>query len=282
MEHEKLTSLNQGSPEGALSDTMTPNQILTSVLLDGELRDEEFAQACLTLESDPQAQQRWHDYQLVGETMRRGELGVREVLSRGRASDALFLSRLRRQLEQEATPRGRVRLDVPIESAPDWRQPGRRLSRRGANDPYGAWRITAGLCVLAVVGMLGWQGVAGLQSASQARQLAQVRTDTRPSAQSGLSRPAMPQRVSASVNLAPPVAVSDGAAQSFLASQALRQDTPLVMLRDPRLDHLMARQGAANVRAASDGRISSPRLGRPGVAAQGVLVNLDKSPAVPR
>jgi hypothetical protein len=54
------------------------------------------------------------------------------------------------------------------------------------------------------------------------------------------------------------------------------------MLRDPRLDHLMARQGGAGARTAADGRSPRTRLGRPGVAAQGVLVTLDKNPALPR
>lgn len=286
MEHEKLTSLNQGSPDGVPSDPAVADvafaHVLTSVLLDGELHDEEFAQACLTLESDVQARRRWHDYHLVGEALRQGAGGLCGLLSQGRADDdELFLSRLRTQLAREITPLGRA--DERIEPSPGQRLPDHRQAmRQGANDPYGAWRITAGLCALVVVSMLGWQGVAGLQSASEARRLAQASPDLRSNTPPEVGRRAMPQRVSASVNAEPMFTASDGVSQSFLAPQTLGQDTSMVMLRDPRLDHLMAQQGGVSRRAASDRRSSSPRLGRPGVAAQGVLVNLDKSPALPR
>ncbi|WP_165493165.1 sigma-E factor negative regulatory protein [Hylemonella gracilis] len=280
-----MTSLNQGSPDGALSAPAAADEafahVLTSVLLDGELRGEEFAQACLALESDAQARQRWHDYHLVGEALRQGAGEVCWVLNPGRTHDELFLSRLRGHLAQENTPRGWA--EERIEHPSGQRlQDQRRAVRQGANDSYGAWRITAGLCALVVVGMLGWQGVAGLQSASQVRQLAQARADQRSSTPAEVGRWAMPQRVSATASTTPMFTASDGVAQSFLAPRSLGQDAPMVMLRDPRLDHLMARQGGVSGRVASEGRYPRPRLGRPGVAAQGVLVNLDKSPVLPR
>ncbi|MFO6420204.1 hypothetical protein ACLBKS_08380 [Hylemonella sp. W303a] len=149
------------------------------------------------------------------------------------------------------------------------------------NDPYGAWRFTAGLCALVVVSLLGWQGVTGLQSASQARQLAQARPDAPSASWSASGRRAAAQQTSSRVYASPADGVTytssfGGAGQPFLASQGLGQNAPMVMLRDPRLDRLMART------SSSDGRIPRPRLGRPGVAAQGVLVNLEKSPALPR
>lgn len=285
MEHEKLTSLNQGSPVGAQPDFAVPDPAfpyaLASALLDGELRGDEFARACSVLGSDVQARQRWHDYHLVGEALRHGVEGLRVAVSSTRTHDEIFLSRLQARLAQEAVSPGSS--DGRIAHLLDQQTPDRRSAvRDGANDPYGAWCYTAGLCALVVVGLLGWQGVTGLQSASQARQLAQSRPDARFEIRADAGRRAMPQRVSETVNTASMFTSSTRTAQPFLATQALGLDGRMVMLRDPRLDHLMARQGAADARSASDGRFPRSRLGRPGVAAQGVLVNLEKSPTLPR
>jgi sigma-E factor negative regulatory protein RseA len=284
MEHEKLTSLNQGPPEGTLPDFAASDPafpyLLASALLDGELRGEAFARACIALESDAQARQRWHDYHLVGEALRHGAEGLGVAVASACTHDELFLSRLQARLAQEAVAAGSS--DGRIEHLPGKHTPDRRTLRQGANDPYGAWRFTAGLCALVVVGLLGWQGVTGLQSASQVRQLAQSRPDARSDIRADAGRRAMPQRVSEPVNTSSMFASSTRMAQPFLSTQPPDPDGRMVMLRDPRLDHLMARQGGAGARMAADGRFPRPRLGRPGVAAQGVLVNLDKNPAQPR
>ncbi|EYC52825.1 hypothetical protein AZ34_06760 [Hylemonella gracilis str. Niagara R] len=285
MEHEKLASLNPDSPSGGLrdvgaNDPASPS-VLASALLDGELRGEEFARACSVLASDAQARQCWRDYHLVGQVLRKrmGELCA--AVADKRTDDDLFLSRFHARLAQEAalaaSPQER------IEQLPSRQIPGRRAAaRHGANDPYGAWRFTAGLCALLVVGLLGWQGVSGLQSASQARQLAQSRLDTRAQILADVVPQAMPQRVSQPLYASSMYTTPARTAQSLLSPQTPGLEGPLVMLRDPRLDHLMARQGSGAARSAAEGRFSSPRLGRAGVAAQGVLVNLDKSPALPR
>jgi hypothetical protein len=283
MEHEKLMSLNQGSPAGTLPDFAASNpafpHALASALLDGELRGEAFARACIALESDALARQRWHDYHLVGEALRHGAEGLGVAVSSPRTHDEVFLSRLQARLAQEAVAAGSS--DGRIAHLPGQQMPDRRALRHGANDPYGAWRFTAGLCALLVVGLLGWQGVTGLQSASQARQLAQSRPDARSDNRADAGRRAMPQRVSEPVNTSAMFTSSARTVQPFLSTQPPGSDGRMVMLRDPRLDHLMARQGAG-ARSAADGGFPRPRLGRPGVAAQGVLVNLDKNPALPR
>jgi negative regulator of sigma E activity len=277
MEHEKLTSLNQDLPGGAISGFAAVDEVstftLTSALLDGELQGEEFARACADLASDAQARQRWHDYHLVGETLRLGADGARMASTRSRMSDELFLARLRTQLAQETVP-------VSLVAAGNSPGPGKRwFARQGANDAYGAWRITAGVCALVMVSLLGWQGVVGLQSASQARQLAQSRLDQRPSAWADAGRQVMPQQ-----SAVPVLAASSATARPFASTQVPGQDSPLLMLRSPHLDRLMAQQNDRNARArtAPDRRYHSRRLGRAGVAAQGVLVNLEKSPALSR
>ncbi|EGI77456.1 anti sigma-e protein rsea family protein [Hylemonella gracilis ATCC 19624] len=259
---------------------------MVSVLLDGELKGDEFAQACAVLETDINARQRWQDYQLIGEALRRGGNGGWVPDLAVRTHDEIFLSRLRAQITMENPPLELAlgRMEHPSEQTPSdqWRR-----ARMRGNDPYGAWRFTAGLCALVVVTMLGWQGVTGLQSASQARQLAQARPEAPSAIPSASGRRATVQQASARVYASPidRVAFTSsavGVEQPFLAPQALGQDAPMVMLRDPRLDRLMARQVGGMVRSSSDGRMTRPRLGRPGVAAQGVLVNLEKSPTLPR
>ncbi|MGJ4748762.1 hypothetical protein ACQV5M_20545, partial [Leptospira sp. SA-E8] len=146
-------------------------------------------------------------------------------------------------------------------------------------DPYRAWRLTAGLCMLLIVGVPGWQGVAGFRSAAQARQLAQARPDAgtrsiRPDTAVAARQAGV---MAASVSKSTPVQYAGQQVPvqpALMPAETFRDEPPVVMLRDPRLDRLMARQ--------QNGGFANARLGRPGVAAQGVLVNLEKSPVAPR
>lgn len=275
MEHEKLTSLDKESPHGSVSDFASVFA-LVSTLQDGQLRGEEFAQACAALGADAQIRQRWRDYHVVGDVLRGG---AAHAVPASRMGDELFLSRLRTQLMPEGSgesPRGKL-LDS---QGGDSQHDRRRNAQDSANDPYGAWRLTASLCLLMIVGVLGWQGVAGFRSAAQARQWAQTRPDAGSRSvhpdtvvlgarQAGVmpasvSRPTPVQYAGQQVPMSP----------ALIPAEAFRDEPAVVMLRDPRLDRLIARQ--------QNGGFAKARSGRPGVAAQGVLVNLEKSPVAPR
>ncbi len=126
---------------------------LVSALADGELAGAEFVRAVDSLQAEPQARAGWHDYQLLGEVMRKGSMAAVG------AHDEAFVARLRTRLVQER-PRVAVRpVALPqTVSAP-------------ANEAVWRWKLVAGLCSLAVVAVLGWQLV-GLQVGPQAPQLA--------------------------------------------------------------------------------------------------------------
>ncbi len=275
MEHEKLTSLDRESPYGAVSEAASAFALI-SILQDGELRGDEFAQACTALGADAQLRQRWRDYHVVGDVLRGG---AAQAVQASRTEDEFFLSRLRTQLMSEGSGES-MRGKLPDAQPGHLQEDRQRSERASANDPYGAWRITAALCMLMVVGMLGWQGVAGLRSAAQARQLAQ----SRPDMGSRAGHPDTARLVARQVAVMPAAASKSTPSQfavqqvsvppALIPAEAFRDEPAVVMLRDPRLDRLMARQ--------QNGGFAKARLGRPGVAAQGVLVNLEKSPAAPR
>jgi len=112
---------------------------LASALADGELQGAEFTQALLALESNPEAQSRWHSYHLVGDVLRAGAGAAVG------AHDAEFVTRLRLRLHQEEShPKPVSRFS-----------PGVVLS--SANDSVWRWKLVAGLSSLAVVVVLGWQ-----------------------------------------------------------------------------------------------------------------------------
>lgn len=117
-------------------------------------------------------------------------------------SHTAFLSRLRDQLANEVAPQGPAGLSVGLVA-----EPGATLA---ANASVFRWKMVAGLASLAAVVAIGWTSLATLQEAgpSGGGQLASA-----------------PERPVATA--APVVAVVDGDGQQ-------------VMIRDPRLDELLA------------------------------------------
>lgn len=167
-----------------------PNSVdaheLASALADGELRGAELARALAALQTDAAAQARWHTYHLVGDVLRSGA-GAPVA-----APDAAFMARLRLRLQDEkAISPVAVPLVLPS-------------MRPSANDSVWRWKLVAGLSVLAVVTVLGWQLAATLQDGGSEARLAQS------------PAPAAEPRVQ------------------------LAAGEPLVMIRDPQLDQLIA------------------------------------------
>ena len=124
-----------------------------SALVDGELAGVEFVRAVDAMQAEPQARASWHDYQLLGEVMRKGSAAAVG------AHDEAFVARLRTRLVQE-----RPRVAVSPVAMP-------QALPAPANEAVWRWKLVAGLCSLAVVAVLGWQLV-GLPAGSQAPQLA--------------------------------------------------------------------------------------------------------------
>lgn len=177
-----------------------------SALMDGELRGEECA-ALLASASD-EARECWQLYQLVGDVLRSPDLAAC-----GR--DPEFIVQLCTRLQQEPLPQATpASLAERPPAMPD-------LARPAANDGVFRWKLVAGLASFAAVAAVGWSVMGGIGPISNAApQLAQA-------------RPAAPVQVGtlqANSSAVP-------AAETGLADAG---DLGAVMLRDPRLDELLA------------------------------------------
>ena len=182
-----------------------PEHELVSALADGQLAGDEFSRALVLLAESDQAMAAWHAYHLVGDALRGGDLA-------DGSGDMAFVARLRGQLEVPAE----ARLSIgPIMQTGVALSPASALTaaaiphtlkRESANDSVVRWKLLAGVASLVAVAAVGWvlAGV-GLGGASQ---LAAVpgNTATASAVQAGSTNPA----------------------------------EPTVMLRDARLDELLA------------------------------------------
>lgn len=191
---------------GSTGEIMTENlnqKEMLSALADGQLSGNALTQA-LEFSSQDEGRETWQLYQLVGDVLRSPEL-ARPV------DNGDFLARLRTQLAQEAAPVAQATVSSPAAPA----QPVLTQFTpppQAANDSVFRWKMVAGLASLAAVVTLVWSAVGGLGGPPAGAQMAAV------------SAP-----VTASVSVqAPAVSLAD--------NQAPQQ----VMIRDPRLDELLA------------------------------------------
>lgn len=130
-----------------MTDSLIEHSALVSALVDGELRDSEFARAMVHLADNSEARQNWHAYHVVGDVMRTGQADVS-------AHETDFVLRLRARLQHETAP-------LTLQKAPDTSSlPD--APRTGANDQR--WRLVVGLASVAAVAVLAWQGFQGLAS----------------------------------------------------------------------------------------------------------------------
>lgn len=184
-----------------------------SALADGELSADEAAQ----LLALPQAESArlhatWHSYHLIGDVLRGGEQTAVHA-----SSD--FLSRLQGRLAAEAplVPERPAELPVvvPIPA-------GERMAEP-ANDASFRWKMVAGCASFAAVAALAWSVVGGV-TAPSAPQLAAA------------PAPAVASLAAAPSVVEQPVTLASGEAQ--------------VMLRDARLDELLAAHKQAGASTA--------------------------------
>lgn len=191
-----------GSTGEIMMENLNQKEML-SALADGQLSGNALTQA-LEFSSQDEGRETWQLYQLVGDVLRSPEL-ARPV------DNGDFLARLRTQLAQEAAPVAQATASSPTAPA----QPVLTQFTpppQAANDSVFRWKMVAGLASLAAVATLVWSAVGGLGGPPAGAQMAAV------------SAP-----VTASVSVqAPAVSLAD--------NQAPQQ----VMIRDPRLDELLA------------------------------------------
>ena len=174
-----------------------------SALMDGDAGAAE--PVCLAWRDDAALRARWHAYHLIGDVLRSDDLAV---CHGGEA----FVERLRTELAgsgQEAA--------LPTEQAGLL---GREATRApAANDAVFRWKLVAGLASFSAVAVLGWSALSGWGGpAGGSAQLAQAPVTV--SAQAGASQV---------LTVAAPVQTVAAGAEG-----------PSVMLRDPRLDALLA------------------------------------------
>ncbi len=122
-----------------MTDSLIENSELVSALVDGQLRDAEFAQAMAHLEDSNEARQRWHSYHVVGDALRTGRADVS-------AHDADFVLRLRARLQQESPS---LAMTAQVRSSPQF------VRSSSANDRL--WRLVVGLASVAMVAVVAWR-----------------------------------------------------------------------------------------------------------------------------
>lgn len=172
-----------------------------SALADGQLHGAQFAQGVVLACEDAQARQAWHCYHLIGDVLRSGELAAA-------TAGADFMASLSQRLAQEPPLTPGAIDDVAAQAIPV-RSTGQFAQEPAANDGSFRWKVVAGVASLAAVAAIGW-GVASPQLGGRA--------------------------------VGPQLAAAPAAQPANAASAAtLLARTPAgPMLRDPRLDELLA------------------------------------------
>ncbi|MFZ4286997.1 sigma-E factor negative regulatory protein [Variovorax sp. HJSM1_2] len=244
--------------------TKTQREML-SALMDGQLQGAAFAETLAHLADDKAAQADWHCYHLLGDVLRAPDLA-------DCAGDAAFLSRFQARLAQEprfdrpaslpeVTPQFAAELVVSSAAAPgvksifDAKSKAQTKVDKAANESSFRWKLVAGFASLAAVSAIGWNMLAVSAPALNGAQLA-LASDT-------FHASASPLVLASEVQGAGPVLVSTtfGAPESTLSlpyaepasasvaglpagvtaqTVTLPSGEPQVMIRNPRLDALMA------------------------------------------
>jgi sigma-E factor negative regulatory protein RseA len=181
-----------------------------SALADGQLRGQAFAQAVEWVTRAPDAQSTWHAYHVVGDALRSEDLA-------SSADDLAFLARFQSRLAQEpalvpaVNAANMIAIAAYSESAKAiFEDEEDDALDAAANAPRFGWKRIAGLASVLAVAVVGWNVVGGWGMAPAAAPLAQL-----------ASRDA-------------------GSVPSVSSSMVLASGEPRVMLRDARLDALLA------------------------------------------
>lgn len=194
------------STENAASIEM---QEQLSALVDGELDEPTLAQLLAHMDEHDGmlcVHQSWQIYHVIGTAMRQPS-GVEHVGSLD------FLQRLNAQLAQEQPLSAPVLPPVHV-SVASVAKPVQMPQREAANQSVFRWKMVAGVASLAVVSLLGWNLIGSVPAGGGVQQLA--------------FNAAVPTSTAKQTLVQMPVTVGQNAS---------------VMLRDPRLDELLAARG---------------------------------------
>jgi len=169
-----------------MTETLKPSDDdaeLASALADGQLSGAELTHALDWVSQTEAGRQHWQIYHMLGDVLREDQAGLP-------AEDEAFVARLRARLQHEATPVRRV---------------------QAANDARFYWARLAGVVLLVMVSLVGWQALLDAGDAAGQGQLAQA-----------------------------PVPESQAAAGQPPGSAQAQAEAPATMIRDPQLDALLA------------------------------------------
>lgn len=173
---------------------------VVSALADGQLRGDEFVRAVNLLESSSEHRSTWHAYHAVGDMMRTGACLTIE-------RDSAFLQRLRLNLEQEPSPTKGVAAFAS--GLAESRLETRQDSVLAGNDASFRWKAWGGIVSVVAVSFVAWQMFTGADTPN------------------GLAQ------------MVPPTVPTQALAQNE-PSDLAAIDGQAVMIRDPRLDALLA------------------------------------------
>jgi sigma-E factor negative regulatory protein RseA len=174
---------------------------MVSALADGQLGDAEFDAVADAMGDATKARAAWHAYHVIGDVLRGGDVP-------DCSGDMAFVARLRTQLAESGHP-ATLPQALSVDRPHGVSRPVagavtvvRQPGGRGANDPAVRWKWLAAAASLAAVAVLGWNV---------------TKPGTDAGARLAQGKPAQAQQAIAAASEQPPV-----------------------MLRDPRLDELLA------------------------------------------
>jgi sigma-E factor negative regulatory protein RseA len=188
------------------NDVMTTKREQISALADGQLHGDAFADA-IACTGDDEGLATWQIYHLVGDVLRSSELARAD-------SGNVLLSRLREQMAQEAPVRSPAALapEPALGVVAQARLPA-------ANASVFRWKMVAGVASLAAVAAIGWSSVGMLQGGR------------------GVSGAQMASVGAPVIQAAP---APQGVMQPGSMIAVAENEGQQVMIRDPRLDELLA------------------------------------------
>lgn len=173
-----------------------------SALMDGELTDEQW-DAAWAATADDESLLSWHAYHLVGDVLRSNELA-------SATSGSVLLGALRERLSQEPVLQPVAIVDDLQKAAVVSIQP---RVQEAANASVFRWKLAAGFASLAAVAAVGWSVL--------------------------LTAPSSPPGGAQLASVAPSAAQPASASGNLIAVAGVNNPAQ-VMIRDPRLDELMA------------------------------------------
>ena len=199
-------------------DTQIKHREQISALADGQLADGEWAIALECAAEEADGRESWHAYHVIGDVLRSPDLGAC-------GHDRAFVARLRTRLLAEAegisstvalkeNPELIANYDPSTLGLAQKFQENERRAPSAANDSNFRWKLLASAASFAAVMAVGWNVMSHLDDAASGARLAQ-----------SSSAPARITGVSSAVAVGEPGATTSGA---------------MVMVRDPRLDELLA------------------------------------------